>query len=335
MTTARCLVLATAIVTAVSGAPALANSTNPYLQAGIDLYLDFEYEAALEQLKKAASLENNARFDKIQIGLWLGYIRMELGDEEGARADFMTALRLDPKLELPAKVSPKVAVVFESARDQVLATIPIVPPPVAMAPAEPPVASTPSAPAEKPAPASDPNLARSAGVSSAVHPPESDQGRKAEVAPPSGEERARVLLAHSEPVPAEAISGRSPSQVETYTTSGRVLAYVLVGAGAVLAGSGAFFGARSSSTAAEAEDAHFQSDAASRLDAAQGQALTANILFGAAGTAVVGGIISFLAGGPSTESSSNSQVDSTPELEPAAAPARRDESERDPFDPFD
>lgn len=315
MTTARGLVLAIGIITALSGVPAHAESANPYLQKGIDLYLDFEYEAALEQLKMAASAEDNARFDKIQIGLWLGYIRMELGDEEGAQADFTTTLKLDPKLELPAKISPKVAVVFERAREQVLKTIPLVPPP--------PPAATSTPPKAPPDQAAEPSLAASNGPASEAQAPEE--------APSPSSAEASTLLAYSEQVPAEAISGRAPSRADTYTTPGRVAAYVLAGVGVALAGSGAFFGVRSSRSATEAEEAHFQSDAAARLDAAQGQALTANILFGAAGAAAVGGIISFLAGGPSSEASSSAlgRFDSDPA--PVPRSPWRDRDERDPF----
>jgi hypothetical protein len=69
---------------------------------------------------------------------------------------------------------------------------------------------------------------------------------------------------------------------------------VLLGAGVAAAGVGTYFGLDSRSQETAARDARFQGEAAARLDDARGSARLANILFGTAGLAATGALVTYL-----------------------------------------
>ncbi|MFN7133702.1 MAG: hypothetical protein ACK4N5_16615, partial [Myxococcales bacterium] len=155
-------ILSVALALAVLLAPmhhALAQANNPYLDAAMRLYADLEYEKALEQLNKAGSFPGNSIAQDVQINLYSGLIKLELGDKTGAESDFKTALALDPEVKLPGKQSPKIAEVFEKARADIVKARPpkpavaepvALPPPVAVAPVQPVQPVQPPPPAVPP-----------------------------------------------------------------------------------------------------------------------------------------------------------------------------------------
>jgi len=80
--------------------------------------------------------------DAAKAHLYLGLVRLNAFDSARARAEFATALTIDPALELPYEAPPKAEVLFGQAR----ASLKVAPPPV-VAPAPAPVPA-PAPPAE-------------------------------------------------------------------------------------------------------------------------------------------------------------------------------------------
>ncbi|MGI5863752.1 MAG: hypothetical protein ACOX6T_17080 [Myxococcales bacterium] len=280
-------------------------SDNPYLEAGMRLYGDFEYEAALEQLKKASSFAGNTPADEVRIAIYRGLIKSELGDEAGAEVDFKTALAFDPRAELPRGVSPKIKERFEQARAQILASMPaapslpaLPPPPLPAAVMASPAATTaqpaPVPPAEPSEETPAPKLAKreaepqadertgAPAASASVSPPKADLSH--------GLRSPAVDSEAFESVPTPSAAVAAPS-----TGASRVLASVLLGAGAAFGAGGAYFGYQSSQSVASARAAHFQSDGANQLGRARDQALAANVLYGAATAAIIGGFVALFA----------------------------------------
>ncbi len=292
-------ILSLALAFAVLAAPlhsALAQANNPYLDAALRLYADLEYEKALEQFAKAGSFPGNSIAQDVQINLYSGLIKLELGDRPGAESDFKTALALDPEVNLPGKVSPKVAELFEKARADILKARP--PKPVVATPAPPPTApavTTPAAPQPTAAvkPADLPAKPADAPTTVAV------------VTTPAPATQDRMLSASNPVEP-------PPSVIKQEKSGGTpILPFVLMGIGAALGGGGAYFGVASSGSVEAARSAQFQSDRVTRLEDARSQAFTANVMYGAAGAAVVAGLIALIAGaGDSAE----------PAPQPAASP---------------
>ncbi|WP_223632914.1 hypothetical protein [Corallococcus sp. EGB] len=93
-----------------------------------------------------------------------------------------------------------------------------------------------------------------------------------------------------------------PAREEVRTTrSVPVLPLALLGGGVVLGGIGSVVGLQSRSNVNAARDDAFHSDRGDHLDTARGQAVAANILFGAAVTAATGAVVTwFLSGDPAS-----------------------------------
>jgi hypothetical protein len=279
---------------------ASAQSGNPYLDAGMRLYGDFEYEAALQQLTKATSLPGNTPAVEVEIAVHRGLIRFELGDQPGAELDFKTALAFDPDAKLPEGVAPKIKAVFEQARAQILAASPpkptvaatvTAPTSVPPLPPPPPAATTTTRPT--PVSVAPPVAPREIAPTA---PPATDTSIKAPAEPLALPRQADLTVRTPDDAAAAAVAAPAPSPtIEPRRGGSRILAGVLLGAGAALAGGGAYFGYQSSGSVDEARAAHFQSDGAGSLDRAHSQALTANVLYGAAAAAAIGGFVSLFA----------------------------------------
>jgi hypothetical protein len=91
-------------------------SRNPYFVAGLKLFADLDYEAAIEQLRKASSFPGNTLDDEVAIDLYLGMAQAGLGRENEADYAFRLALSLSPAAELPSNVSPKVRQWFDRVK---------------------------------------------------------------------------------------------------------------------------------------------------------------------------------------------------------------------------
>jgi tetratricopeptide (TPR) repeat protein len=101
-------VLCLALVTA----PALGRA-NPQLKRGMTLVNEFEERKALEVLKRALSWPENTDSLRAQIYLYRDIAFFELLDKDSAAKELGLALEKDPKLTLPASVSPKLKTLFE------------------------------------------------------------------------------------------------------------------------------------------------------------------------------------------------------------------------------
>jgi hypothetical protein len=69
---------------------------------------------------------------------------------------------------------------------------------------------------------------------------------------------------------------------------------VLLGAGAAVAGVGTYFGVASRGQVSAARESLHQDEALAHLDGARGNARVANILFGTAGLAATGALLTYL-----------------------------------------
>jgi tetratricopeptide (TPR) repeat protein len=226
-----------------------------YLSSAVSLYEDLEYERALSQLERARKAAVGVEQDTL-LSMYEGTILADMGRWAEARAAFRTALSMDPEAKLPLKVAPKVAREFEEVRGRVRKEL-----------------------ASRPRPAT----------------PRSEPARPAPTEPPAVASRTD----RPEQVPAPRLTPSEPSPVLTPTVEekrGRpvTVPLVLLGAGVAAAGVGTYFGLDSRSQESAARDARFQGQAAARLDDARGSARWANILFGTAGLAATGALVTYL-----------------------------------------
>jgi tetratricopeptide (TPR) repeat protein len=89
-----------------------------YYSAAVRLYNAGESEQALEQFQQAKARTYAVQQD-VMVALYEGLILLELGPKEKALAALETGLLLDPDVELPVMVSPKVKEEFEALRERV------------------------------------------------------------------------------------------------------------------------------------------------------------------------------------------------------------------------
>lgn len=89
-----------------------AAAENEDLAEGIRLYDALEYEPAQALLEKALQAEGNSRAEIARAALYLGVVRVALGDQEGGSTWFTVALSYDAKVEIPAGTSPKISDLF-------------------------------------------------------------------------------------------------------------------------------------------------------------------------------------------------------------------------------
>lgn len=300
----RALHVTTAVLSLALGTSAVrAQTKNPYLDAGVRLYNGLEYEAALEQLKKATG---GSPAEDAQIALFRAMVRFELGDNSGAESDFKTALVLDPDAQLPARPSPKMISLFERARTEIAKA----PPPKPFAPPSPEVTSTPSPPAPPttttaalpPVPA--PTAQTSAATTPAT-PKQSPPQERVIIAKPDPK-ASGVPRAEPDPVARalpQTMDPLSIAPVVTKPTHRSRLGRMLGGGAVALAGiglgvGGVYFGVQSADSVKSAQRAEWQRDAVSLQNNARDQALKANLMYGAAAAAVLtGAIIAFTGGG--------------------------------------
>jgi tetratricopeptide (TPR) repeat protein len=257
--------------------PALAaDDFQRYLDAAVQLYENLEYERALTQVQRARGVARGVEQD-VTLGLYEGILLAELGRWDEARASFETALLLDPSAKLPLSVAPKLETEFESIRQQVSATLArrkhgtgAV---AAEANREQPASPAPESPrSEAPSVASTP-------APSGPPSPEAGSDRPEQARP------SRL----SPPLPAPSVTPRveaSPHRVP-------VVPLALLGAGVVAGGLGAWFGVSANQRLGDARVEPFRDEALARFNEAHGSARTANVLWGTAGLAVVGAVVTW------------------------------------------
>ncbi|WPB77328.1 hypothetical protein KYC5002_51160 [Archangium violaceum] len=235
-----------------------------YLTAATQLYENLEYELALEQLAQARKVARGVEED-VTLALYEGIILAELSQWEQARARFLTALLLNPEAKLPLSVAPKTKNEFEAQRARALLEFAR-----QQHQEEPPQAPIAQRPLEV-----------------ATDRPERTSTQEPRLTP----DTPPAPMARVEEV-------RAPSRM------GPAVPLALLGAGAVAAGVGTWFGMESRRQVNAAWGAHYQSEVLSHRAEAERSARTANILFGSAGVAVAGAVVSWLLMPPRAESPS-------------------------------
>ncbi|SDE36146.1 hypothetical protein SAMN04488504_106167 [Myxococcus virescens] len=266
MTWGRCLSLAACIWIVIPVHAARADGDfERHVAEAVRLYDELEYERALEQLERARGSLRGSR-DRVTFALHRGIISADLGRWQAARDEFRSALLLEPDARLPLRVSPKVSREFEAQR--------------ALAKAE---------------------LARRRKDS-----PTRDGTRveQSEVETESIADASSGLPAAL--TPDQQATASSPMEVQGTTATpsaswrrigGRqvpLASLVLLGAGIAATGTGTVFGVSSRGHISDAREARFHEQLVERHGRAQRSARTANVLFGTAGVAAAGALVTWL-----------------------------------------
>ncbi|WP_257457711.1 hypothetical protein [Archangium lipolyticum] len=234
---------------------------NRYLTAAVRLYESLEYERAMEQLQRAKGLARNMEQD-VAIALHEGIILADLGKREQSQTAFKTGLLLNPEAKLPLTVSPKVERDFEEMRARVYKELGRAPP----------VAQTPR-PAPKTSSPKEPN-------------------------PPAIASKDRP----EQPAPAPDLSAPTPATPSPFVTRVTELSrkrvpmtsMVLAGVGVAALGVGTMFGFQSRASVTDARNTPYQDVTRSHWEDARSSANVANVLFGTAGLAAVGAVVTWV-----------------------------------------
>lgn len=87
---------------------------NDDLEEGIRLYEALEYEPAQAILETALTKEGSTRAEIARAALYLGVVRVALGDASAGSTWFTVALAYDDTLQLPEGISPKIREQFDA-----------------------------------------------------------------------------------------------------------------------------------------------------------------------------------------------------------------------------
>jgi tetratricopeptide (TPR) repeat protein len=239
--------------------PALAaTDVDRYVAAARRLYDNLEYERALDQIQRARRVSRGVEQD-VTLGLYEGILLADLGRWKDAREAFFTALLLRPDASLPLRVSPKVEREFEAQRTR----------------ARDELARLQESPTVTPSPVKPGSSSPAVAI---AEPPEGSLARDNKLVPSSAPQSPAFL----------------PPVVEKPSRPAPVLPLALLGAGVVAGGVGTYFGLSSQSQLDEAYATAGREDALATLEQARGRATTANVLFGTAGLAAAGALVSWL-----------------------------------------
>jgi tetratricopeptide (TPR) repeat protein len=261
--TPRALVLGLILVGGPSSPALAADDFERYVAAARRLYENLSYERALDQIQRARRISRGVEQDVI-LGLYEGIILADLGRWGEAREAFFTALLLQPEATLPLNVAPKVEEEFEAQRVRARKEL-----------------------AQLQAPRVKPGAAPSG--SEKAPPPVASTDRPEQARP-------------GQLMPTESSPALTPT-VEAEPRPVPVVSLALLGAGVVAGGLGAYFGASANGQLSDARVAPRREDALVQFNDAHGSARTANLLFGTAGLAVAGAVVTwFLLPGEARES---------------------------------
>jgi hypothetical protein len=114
------------------------------LDRGVELYREMKPKEARAVLKELLGRHPRTA-EAAKAHLYLGLIAFVSDDDidiDGARLEFRQSLSLDPTLELPLGVSPKIRVVFEQIRGQLVGSLDARPPTSVLVLAPAPAAAT-------------------------------------------------------------------------------------------------------------------------------------------------------------------------------------------------
>jgi hypothetical protein len=259
-----------ALLAAASSASA---AGNPYLSAAVRLYDDIEYESALEQLKKAETWPGNGPAEDVTIQLYKGLVLAELGKSDDASTAFKAALALDPKAELPGKVSPKVRGLFTAARAELARTRPAEQPKTAIR--------------DEPAPQSESETPKPRKKASDVPTAKPPEVSVVEItAEPEANSRTRTAV-----VP-EVVQPTNAPPAVTQPSHPWIAPVALLAGGVVVGGGGVYFGVQSSQAVQAARNEQIQFIANGHLNDARTYSWVANGMYAGAGLlAIIAGVV--------------------------------------------
>jgi hypothetical protein len=300
-----------ACVLTVGAMPPTAHAQSDFpsaLETAVQLYKELEYEQALEQLQRARRLARNIG-QEVTVSLHEGIILGDMGQRDQARAAFKKGLFLNPEAKLPLKVSPKLENDFEAARVEVREELrgPSSTAPPVVGKIDPPSKPVASPSGQQPPPAeARPSRTTSPEEEIRPTPPSAPVAAGPAQPKPSPETQADPMT------PSDVVGTDQARQVdlsapdsttpEPFEPSAEAVAskrvpvapLVLAGAGVAVAGVGAVFGLQSRASIRDARSASFQDETRAHLNDAQGSARMANVLFGTAGLAVTGAVVTWL-----------------------------------------
>lgn len=232
---------------------AMAGGGNVYLAQAKVYYQGLEFEKCLQRLDQAAKQPGNSVRQQAEVELYSGLCRFNLGAREKAEADFEQAVKIDPAIALPPATSPRITEVFDTIKAKVAPAR--VEEPASMMTAQSDVDS------ESVAPAKPIDAPRELSLEPQNAPPSSTRNE---------------LLATPE---------KSPS---------RVVPYALGGTAVVAAAVATYFGVTAKGHESQANDPSTYYAQAQTVGAqAKNEATVSNVLFGIAGAAAVGAVVTW------------------------------------------
>lgn len=260
----RCLSLAVSLLVVLPPRAARAETeVERHIAEAVRLYEELEYELALEQLERASKVSHGTE-EEVTRFLYMGLISADLGRWAAARAAFRSALMLNPDARLPLRTAPKVAAAFESQQEKVQAER-----------ARTRTGLLPLAKSRPPAP-------------DRVIPPELDK-----VSPLPAEPREQVARPDLVPARPDEASRQLVAE-RAWTRSVPIVSVVLLGVGVAAGGVGTYCGLSSRRQLDEVRGRLFRTEMMGPHAQAQRSATTANILFGTAGMAAAGAVVTWL-----------------------------------------
>lgn len=102
--------------------PTAPKSANALLPVVEKLYNDFEFDAALDNIKKAYAVRGNGQAELAWLGLMEGLIYVELSRNGPAKIAFKRALSIDPMAKLPYEGPPIAGRIFREVQKELKIT---------------------------------------------------------------------------------------------------------------------------------------------------------------------------------------------------------------------
>ncbi len=102
-----------------SSAAAAQSGGNVYLSQGKVFFQALDFERCVQRMQQAARWEGSSRAEMAEIELYSGLCKFSLGQSQEAEEHFTLALQLDPSIELPPGVSPRIGASFDAIATRV------------------------------------------------------------------------------------------------------------------------------------------------------------------------------------------------------------------------
>ena len=91
---------------------------DPAFKDGRRLYDELEFEQAIFRFEQAAQVADRSPADLAVLKMWVGVSHGQLGDFTRAGEAFRAAVDLDPEVQVPVPVSPKLELLLKNARSE-------------------------------------------------------------------------------------------------------------------------------------------------------------------------------------------------------------------------